>query len=306
MGSDDAFCLKWNDFQGSITSSLGSLRSPMSSLQDVTLQCGGESVKAHRLVLALCSEWFRTVLESLPPSTPHPVLVLWDASPADMGLLCDFMYHGQVNVQQDRLPSFLALASRLEVKGLTQTSEEKEKNEESAAKVAKMEKPVATGSVVPVYDFEGDGEDISNRALVKEEEEGADADGYLESGGLDFTGSSYSQYGYQDSIGILPSDFSPKGIPSGGGECPYCQKWIQTSVKRHVEDRHLPRATPCTVCTKVFSSGNKMRAHRSYAHRQQPPTQPPITTMPIPIISNSQNLHLQTSTQSPHHQPPVL
>ena len=76
-----------------------------------------------------------------------------------------------------------------------------------------MEKPVATGSVVPVYDFEGDGEDISNRALVKEEEEGADADGYLESGGLDFTGSSYSQYGYQDSIGILPSDFSPKGHP---------------------------------------------------------------------------------------------
>ena len=177
-----------------------------------------------------------------------------------MGLLCDFMYHGQVNVQQDRLPrfnfhnlclwacvnfkfdalhcSFLALASRLEVKGLTQTSEEKEKNEESAAKViiflpcgdwgplqwgsicihrlsvqvAKKEKPVATGSVVPVYDFEGDGEDISNRGLVKEEE-GADADGYLESGGLDFTGSSYSQYGYQDSIGILPSDFSPKGHP---------------------------------------------------------------------------------------------
>ena len=45
------------------------------------------------------------------------------------------------------------------------------------------------------------------------EEEGVDADGYLEPGGLDFTGSSYSQYGYQDSIGILPSDFSPKGHP---------------------------------------------------------------------------------------------
>jgi len=228
-------------------------------------------------------------------------------SPADMGLLCDFMYHGQVNVQQDRLPSFLALASRLEVKGLTQTSEEKEKNDEPVAKVAKKDKLVAAGSMVPIYDFEGDGEDTSNRALVKEEE-GGDADGYLEPGGLDFTGSSYSQYGYQDSIGILPSDFSPKGIPSGGGECPYCQKWIQTSVKRHVEDRHLPRATPCTVCTKVFSSGNKMRAHRSYAHRQQPPA-PPITTLPLPIIGNSQNLtglHLQTSTPSPHHQPPIL
>ena len=64
-------------FQGSITTSLGALRSPLSSLQvtfrsqitsspatfdscldstfqDVTLQCGGHSVKAHRLVLALC------------------------------------------------------------------------------------------------------------------------------------------------------------------------------------------------------------------------------------------------------------
>jgi len=181
MGSDEAFCLKWNDFPGSITSSLGSLRSPLSPLQDVTLQCGGESVQAHRLVLALCSEWFRTVLESLPASAQHPVLVLWDASPADMSLLCDFMYFGQVNVQQDRLP----------------------------------------------------------RA-------------------------------FQEPVGILPSDYSPKGIPSGGGECPYCQKWIQTSVKRHVEDRHLPRPTPCTVCAKVFSSGNKMRAHRSYAHRHQP------------------------------------
>ena len=60
----------------------------------------------------------------MPATAQHPVLVLWDASPADMALLCDFMYFGQVNVQQDRLPSFLALASRLEVKGLTQTPEE--------------------------------------------------------------------------------------------------------------------------------------------------------------------------------------
>jgi len=290
MASEDAFCLKWNDFQGSITTSLGALRSPLSSLQDVTLQCGGHSVKAHRLVLALCSEWFRTVLESLPPSTPHPVLVLWDASPADMGLLCDFMYHGQVNVQQDRLPSFLALASRLEVKGLTQAPEEKERMADTS-KMSK-ERPVATGSVVPVFDCEGEGE---SKNRVKEEEDAGDHDGYMESGVLDFTGSSYGHYNYQESIGILPTDFSPQGIPSGGGECPYCQKWIQTSVKRHVEDKHLPRATPCTVCSKVFSSGNKMRAHRSYAHRQQPAPQP----LPLPMIHNMPEMPISSHQQSP-------
>ena len=146
--------------------------------------------------------------------------------------------------------------------------------------MAKKDKPVAAGSVVPVYDFEGDGEDTSNRALVKEEEGGD----YLESGGLDFTGSSYSQYGYQDAIGILPSDFSPKGhlftempninvqfeikvyqvvvesvpIVRNGYRPRYDIPeifWtiltVVFKVKRHVEDRHLPRATPCTVCTKV-------------------------------------------------------
>ena len=54
MGSEEAFCLKWNDVQGSITSTLGSLRAPLSPLQDVTIECGGESLPAHRLVLALC------------------------------------------------------------------------------------------------------------------------------------------------------------------------------------------------------------------------------------------------------------
>ena len=88
--------------------------------------------------------------------------------------------------------------------------------------VARKDKPVAAGSVVPVYDFEGEGED-NNRALVKEEEGGDD--GYMESGGLDFTGSNYSQYSYQDAIGILPSDFSPKGHQFfAPGNCLTCQK----------------------------------------------------------------------------------
>ena len=47
------------------------------------------------------------VLESLPTNLLHPVIVLWDTSVGDMGLLCDFMYHGQVNVQQERLPRYV-------------------------------------------------------------------------------------------------------------------------------------------------------------------------------------------------------
>ena len=119
MTSDEAFCLKWNDFQDSISSSLGELYQ-CSDLQDVTLQCGPQSLQCHRLVLAACSTWFRQIFKTLNSSNKHPVIVLWDTAARDMSLLLDFMYNGVVNVKQEHLNSFLALAERLSVRGLTQ------------------------------------------------------------------------------------------------------------------------------------------------------------------------------------------
>jgi hypothetical protein len=39
---------------------------------------------------------------------------------ADLVSVLDFMYHGEVNVAQEELNSFLAVAEDLQVKGLTQ------------------------------------------------------------------------------------------------------------------------------------------------------------------------------------------
>jgi len=120
MGStDEAFCLKWNDFQMSITSSFSGMRSD-SDLLDVTVQCGSTPLQAHRLILSACSAWFREVFRALPSAIQNPVIVLWEATATDMRLLFDFMYNGEVNVKQENLNSFLALAERLQVRGLTQ------------------------------------------------------------------------------------------------------------------------------------------------------------------------------------------
>jgi len=150
MGSDEAFCLKWNDFQGSISSSLGSLRTT-SDLLDVTLQCGTESLQCHRLVLSACSDWFKTVFRALPAVTQHPVIVLWEATARDMALLLDFMYNGEVNVKQENLNSFLALAEKLSVRGLTQgqgggggsdKDRDKERHKETVRQTSSASSPI--------------------------------------------------------------------------------------------------------------------------------------------------------------------
>ena len=61
----------------------------------------------------------------------HPVVLLWDVKAEDLKLLMNFMYEGQVNVAQEHLTNFLALAERLQVRGLT--SSDANKNSAMAA-----------------------------------------------------------------------------------------------------------------------------------------------------------------------------
>jgi len=62
------FCLRWNNYQSSITSAFENLRDD-EDFVDVTLACDGKSLKAHRVVLSACSPYFR---ELLKVRTPRP------------------------------------------------------------------------------------------------------------------------------------------------------------------------------------------------------------------------------------------
>ena len=62
---------------------------------DVTLATEGHSVKAHRVILSACSNYFHAILKTMRP-WQHPVLVLQDVKSADLNSLMDFIYFGQV------------------------------------------------------------------------------------------------------------------------------------------------------------------------------------------------------------------
>lgn len=124
MDPDKTFCLKWNNFQQNIFSTIQNLRLDLDFL-DVTIYCKGKQLKAHKVILSACSNTFRTILKETG-QTSHPVIVLHDVESRDVSALLDFMYNGQVDIQQDDLDRFLIIADRLQIKGLSPGSQEPE------------------------------------------------------------------------------------------------------------------------------------------------------------------------------------
>lgn len=83
------------------------------------------------MVLSACSPYFQALFINHPEK--HPIVILKDITYADMKSLLDFMYRGEVSVDQERLTAFLRVAESLRIKGLTEVNDEKpDKTEPSA------------------------------------------------------------------------------------------------------------------------------------------------------------------------------
>jgi len=118
--ASEKFCLRWNDFESNISTAFRELRDDKDFF-DVTLACDDEQIQAHKVILSACSPFFRGVLRRNPHA--HPLLYLKGVKFTDLQSVLNFMYHGEVNVAQEELNSFLAVAEELRVKGLTQNNQ---------------------------------------------------------------------------------------------------------------------------------------------------------------------------------------
>ena len=116
MASSEKLCLNWNDFAANITNTLYDLKEDK-DFTDLTLVCADKQVEVHKVVLASSSKFFRRVLKNIKHS--HPLIYLSGVKFKDLDAVLSFMYLGQVNLAQEDLNSFLAVAEELEVKGLT-------------------------------------------------------------------------------------------------------------------------------------------------------------------------------------------
>jgi len=188
MGSSDNFCLRWNDFESNISTSFRELRED-SEFLDVTLCCdnGVDVVQAHKVILAACSPLFRKILSRQKSTGQNPFLYLKGIRLKELRAVLDFIYHGEVNVAQDSLNNFLAVAEELAIKGLTTDSQkpggsDPHANSEQRKKAVAKRKSVPQSSSAPVQipvqakkpktddDVEGIIEDVDVKGIKAEPE----------------------------------------------------------------------------------------------------------------------------------------
>ena len=84
---------------------------------DVTLVCNEQSkIKAHKFVLKSVSAVFQRIFENEDESNVNSYVYLKGIDKSDMKAVLEFLYNGEVTIQQERINEFMKTAKDLEIK----------------------------------------------------------------------------------------------------------------------------------------------------------------------------------------------
>ena len=111
--------LDWSSYKLTVTRNLKTLIQDQQFV-DVTLHCEGKSLKAHKLYLSACSNYFKNILQETN-LWQHPILFLSEIPFVDLQKILEFIYCGEIEIPQNRLTSFLKSAQTLKINGLIET-----------------------------------------------------------------------------------------------------------------------------------------------------------------------------------------
>ena len=112
----EKFSLKWKDFQSNWTKSFSEFRKDPDFADVILISEDKMKFSAHRLLLSSCSNFFKFILKE--NTQVNPLLYLGGVSSKNLGFILDYIYHGEVNLFQEQLDSFLESAQKLEIEGL--------------------------------------------------------------------------------------------------------------------------------------------------------------------------------------------
>lgn len=282
--SSEKFCLKWNDFERNISLSFREIREE-NDFFDVTLACDDKQIRAHKLILSACSPFFKDVLRKNPHQ--HPLLYLRGIKFRDIQSILQFMYHGEVNVAQEDLNSFLSISEELKVKGLTQgenvKSDQGSKTIEPPPREQANIKRGARTAMSDRIQFQSQDEagddDIEDVTPIKTEPSQETAQGHEVSLGDGYDGGHYQEdeanydYGqYQEEEGSYSSVDASHGNKGGFSldimflvhlmTCWMCRLWTKCSLVWIIQIDCGVEMTGCLISLIYFRLG--ISVHRRF------------------------------------------
>ena len=256
MNASEKLCLKWNDFQENISSSFGELGSDK-DFTDVTLACeDGIQLESHKVILASSSPFFRDILRK--NKHPHPLIYMKGFKSETLTAIVDFLYHGEANIYQEDLDSFLGLAEELKLKGLTgRNNDDKEEDWKAETKqdeTPSQEERRKANKTAPRQNSENllQHEETSNTSLALNNTKVS-----VELDNLDAQ---------------IKSMMTKSDISCGQGKlatCNVCGKeGPAMGMPRHIEANHITGLShSCNFCGKISRSRNALRKHNYSCHR---------------------------------------
>ena len=241
----EKYSLKWNDFQSAVSQAFKQLQLE-SDFNDVILISEDDvQISAHKVVLSASSGFFKRILQNHPHK--NTLLFLGGVTSEYLSLVLDYIYQGEVQLNQEHLDGFLSTAQKLQIDGLLEKAERgielnlNVKDEDEEVKDDLQSKPLKLDSQVENQDIEKQKVNYG-----------------LSLGDLD------KQILMQKKKELCRRTNEGKAF-----ECLGCGKLMnnQANMMRHVETHIQGLSYNCQVCGKVFRSNNSLSSHNSVFHK---------------------------------------
>ena len=209
-------------------------------------------VSAHRLVLSACSDFFKTIFHSNTHS--HPLIYLDGVDFSEVNLVLDYIYQGEVQINQEYLDRFLQIASKLKLEGLLASKECEDTFESGTLSESGYDEGKAKA------------DDEKNLELDNDFVKAPKQSKTVKDRSVKVLNESFEAHNSE-----VEEKFQELIVHEGNKtfRCTVCEKTMshRASMKRHVETHLSGLSYDCQFCEKTFRSSNALRQHKSiYRH----------------------------------------
>ena len=245
----EQFSLRWNDFHSNVSKTFSALRTE-EDFQDVTLVSADlQQVSAHKVVLSACSKYFKNILQQNRHS--NPLLCLDGVTSSELQSVLDYIYQGEVQVYQENLDRFLAVAERFQLEGLMNLPDTNKQEENVYQTLEELMSPTPTqssGERRGYSQVKSSTVKIETTAIVNIDEDTAS--------NIEEVDAKIAENMLKESDGT----FSCKLCGKSGSK-------RKDNLKKHVETHLEGLSFPCQHCSKTFRFRNALQVHNSRRHR---------------------------------------